>query len=93
MNALPKYVELIDPMIKVICNVEKPMTNKEIESGVIELLGIPRELVSVIHYGKRTELQYRLGWAKTRAKSLGYLTSPARETWEVTPKGRARVMK
>lgn len=87
MQALPKYQELIDPMIKLLSDNGKPMTNQEIESGIIELLKVPRELVLKVHSGKRTELQYRLAWARTKAKTLGYISSPTREIWEATTLG------
>ena len=60
------------------------MTNSEIENAVIKELAIPGRLVEVIHSGKRTELQYRLGWARTKAKSDGTILSPARETWSIS---------
>ncbi len=60
------------------------MTNAEIEGAVIKELAIPARLVELIHSGKRTELQYRLGWARTKAKSDGTILSPARETWSIS---------
>jgi len=89
MEALPRYQEMIEPMVGLLCNAGKPLTNSEIEQGIINQLGISIELASLIHSGKRTQLQYRLAWARTKAKSLGYVSSPARETWEVTTQGKS----
>jgi len=36
-----------------------------------------------IHSGNRTEFQYRMAWARTKAKSDGKITSSKRETWQV----------
>lgn len=84
MDQLPKYQDLIAPMIRVIKAAGRPLSNSEIEAGVIDQLGIPTHLSALIHKGKRTELQYRLAWARTKAKSSGLLQSPARETWTTT---------
>jgi restriction system protein len=84
MDQLPKYQDLIAPMIRVLKAAGRPLSNSEIEAGVIAALGIPTHLSSVIHKGKRTELQYRLAWARTKAKSSGLMESPARETWAST---------
>jgi restriction system protein len=84
---LPKYQEMIKPMLKVLAAERGPLTNSQIEKGVIASLGIPVELSKEIHSGSRTVLQYRLAWARTKAKSSGWISSPARETWEITEEG------
>ncbi len=84
MEQLPKYQDLISPMIRVLTEAGKPLSNSEIEAGVIAELNIPTNLSSAIHSGNRTELQYRLAWARTKAKSSGLIVSPARETWRIT---------
>lgn len=83
MERLPKSFELVNPLIKVLAEAGRPMTNSEIESAIIEKLQIPTSLVSVIHSGNRTELQYRLAWARTKAKSLGKISSAKREIWTI----------
>ena len=88
MNQLPKYQELIRPLLLVLGNAGGPISNAEIETGVIKELGIPESLASSIHSGKRTELQYRLAWARTKAKSAGWIESPGRETWAITSTGK-----
>ncbi len=81
MDQLPKYQDLIAPMLRVLEKAEKPLSNSQIVEGVIADLDIPAHLSSAIHSGNRTELQYRLAWARTKAKSSGLIESPARETW------------
>ena len=83
MEDLPKYLELIKPLIKVLTEAGKPLSNSEIEAAIIKELGIPISLSSRVHSGSRTELQYRLAWARTKAKSSGDIFSPKRETWSV----------
>jgi restriction endonuclease Mrr len=81
MEQLPKYQDLIPTLLKVLSAAGRPLSNAEIEAGVIAELSIPAHLAQAIHSGKRTELQYRLGWAKTKAKADKLITSPARESW------------
>lgn len=87
MNVLPSSQNLVDPLLRVLNKSVNPMTNRELEVGVIDYLEIPDELVKLVHSGKRTELQYRLAWARTKAKSEGYICSPRREVWQLTLQG------
>ena len=86
VEQLPKYQELISPLLKVLTRAGKPISNTEIEAAIIEELQIPVSLSSSIHSGKRTELQYRLAWARTKAKSSGLIARPQRETWSINNK-------
>jgi restriction system protein len=83
VNELPKYVDLVKPLLKVLAEAGRPLSNHEIEAAIIKDLQIPDSLVSLIHSGRRTELQYRLAWARTKAKSSGKIISPQRETWVI----------
>ncbi len=87
MDQLPKYQDLISPLLSVLSMAKKPLSNSEIEAGVIAKLNVPYVLSSMIHSGNRTELQYRLAWARTKAKSMGYISSPKRETWVICDEG------
>jgi restriction system protein len=91
MDQLPKSQELVAPMLRVLSAAAGILSNSEIERGIISELGIPDSLSSIIHSGNRTELQYRLAWARTKAKSSGLIESPSRESWKITNEGRARI--
>jgi restriction system protein len=81
VKELPKYVDLVDPLIQILAEAGKPLSNSEIEAAIIKRMGIPESLTIQIHSGSRTELQYRLAWARTKAKSTGKIVSTKRETW------------
>lgn len=83
MDNLPRYVDLVTPLVQVLEEAGKPLSNSEIESAIIDKLQISNTLANLIHSGQRTELQYRLAWARTKAKSLGKIYSPKRETWTI----------
>lgn len=91
MEQLPKSTELIKPLLKVLSAAKEPLSISEIERGVISELSIPDSLSGIIHQGNRTELQYRLAWARTKAKTSGLIESPSREHWGLTEKGRSIV--
>lgn len=83
MEKLPRYQELIEPMLAFLRECSGPASNKSIEEAVAKKLNIPQSLLSEIHSGKRTEFQYRMAWARTKAKSDGNIISPKRETWKL----------
>ena len=62
----------------------------EIEAAVGNELAIPDALQAAIHSGKRTEFQYRLAWARTKAKLAGWIESPKRESWEIMKLGKSQ---
>jgi len=91
MDQLPKYQDLIKPLLSVLAAAGEPLTNAQIEKGVVSNLDIPESLSVLIHTGNRTELQYRLAWARTKAKSSGWIESPHRETWRITLVGEKQI--
>lgn len=90
MDDLPKYQELIPSILRVLASVDGSISNSEIENAVRKALGLSDEACSRIHSGSRTEFQYRLAWARTKAKSEGLVSSPKREHWQITELGKSK---
>ena len=90
MESLPKSQDLISPMLVILARQNGPMSIDEIEAAVGKELAIPEALQVAIHSGKRTEFQYRLAWARTKAKLTGWIESPKREYWEITKLGKSQ---
>ena len=86
MTELPKSQELVEPLIKFLATHGGVASNQEISNALAKELEIPEQLLTEIHSGKRTEFEYRLAWARTKAKSAGLITSPSREHWELSKK-------
>ena len=86
MTELPKSQELVEPLIKFLGTHGRVASNQEISNALAKELEIPDQLLAEIHSGKRTEFEYRLAWAQTKAKSAGLITSPSRENWELSKK-------
>jgi restriction system protein len=90
MDSMPKIAELIEPLLRVLSR-GTTLSNDEIRRGVIQELLISEEVAEKIHSGKRSELEYRLAWARTRAKGLGLIEPTSRNTWRITDLGRMRL--
>lgn len=86
MNLLPRSGELVRPVMEVLKSGQV-LTNQEIRDQVHKLLNLSEEQIKLIHSGTRTELEYRLGWARTRAKQSRLIESPSRESWRITELG------
>ncbi len=90
MNELPKYQDLVFPMLRALLD-GRVLHNREISTLLSQQLGIPKPLLEVIHSGTRTEFDYRLAWAKTKAKNSGWIQSDKREHWSITVLGKAQI--
>jgi len=92
MNTLPKISDLLEPVLRVL-DMSGPLKAPSIESKVIDLLHIPIELSNQKRSGKRTELNYRLCWARTKAKNLGYVERHDLGQWQITTLGKTFLKK
>ena len=63
----------------------KSFTNLEIEKFVVHELGISEEAQMIPREKSRTELQYRLAWARTKAKGAGLIVRDGARTWKSAP--------
>lgn len=60
---------------------------EEIDKFVSEDLKLSEEQLSQIRSGNRTEIQYRLAWVRTKAKSRGLIDKSVNRTWKLTNEG------
>jgi restriction system protein len=60
---------------------------EEIDKFVSKDLKLSPEQLAQIRSGNRTEIQYRLAWVRTKAKSRGLIEKTANRTWKLTEKG------
>lgn len=62
---------------------------EEINETAVELAGLTEQQQEVPHkVGSRTEVEYRLAWARTLCKLLGLATNSERGVWTLTELGR-----
>jgi restriction system protein len=86
---LPQYRELLWPVIQAIIELGGSASNTELDAAVTRRESIPPELQTAISSdGRRTEVQYRLAWARTYLNRLGLLTNSKRGVWAITDLGQ-----
>jgi restriction system protein len=88
----PKFHQLMWPTLEVLKSLGGSATNAEIIEKVIEREKLSEEGQKQLHKdGPMTQLEYRLGWARSYLKKFGALTNSERGVWTVTEKGQRLV--
>lgn len=89
---LPHYPELRWVTLQAMRDMPLPASNAEINDAVADMLGLSTEQRAVMHYqssgARRTELEYRVAWARTALRVAGAIDSAGRAAWTVTAEGR-----
>lgn len=80
---IPKYSEMFVPILTALTNLGGTALLEELDQESIRIMGIPKPAMKVLHNGskKRTEVRYRLAWARTYLKKYGLICNPERGTW------------
>jgi restriction system protein len=87
---VPVYSEMLWPTLQALKDTDGSASNQELLPKVIQIMGIPEEIQNVPHGdGPRTEVEYRLFWARSYLRKVGAIESSERGVWSITPKGRA----
>jgi restriction system protein len=79
--SFPTSAELLLAVVAAVTKAGGKASNKQIQEIVIKDLQLSPEQVAVIHSGNRSELEYRLAWARTNAKKKGLINSSGPRTW------------
>lgn len=86
---IPPYSDLLWPTLVAVRNLGGAGKLEEIDDAVIEGEGISEEQMAVLHKdGPRSEVEYRLAWARTYLRGMGILANPSRGTWTLTDFGK-----
>jgi len=85
---------LYNPTLQALHNLGGSGTNQEIYDEAIKIMNLTDEQTQILHPGgrrgvDRTEVGYRVGWAKTYLKKVGLLENPRLAVWALTEKGRS----
>lgn len=87
---VPKYDELLEPLLKAMHQLGGSASVTEQEDAVAAILQLTEREIAEIHRGNRTKLSYRLAWARHYLKHFGLLENSARGVWSLTPEGSKR---
>ena len=86
--SLPSTRDLMNPTLGAIRRAGGSASIGEIAELVIRDCSLPESVTNKLHgYGPQTELEYRLGWARTYLKRRGLISNSVRGVWALTPRG------
>jgi restriction system protein len=90
-NNVPKYHELMNPLLQALHDLGGSGSNDEIRDSVIENMSLQDDVADALHdpeKSNQTEIEYRLGWARTYLKKYGLLENSSRGVWAIRPEKR-----
>lgn len=87
-SGLPTARALALPVLETVKRLGGSATIPEITEGVAKGLGLSEDVQAIAHGQGRTELEYRLAWARTRLKLAALLANSQSGVWSVTDIGQ-----
>lgn len=91
MNQVPQYDHLINPLFQALKQLGGSGSIEEIYAKVTENLEFSEEVLNVPHNpdkSNKTEVEYRLAWARTYLKKYGVIENSSRGIWSIVPDKR-----
>lgn len=87
-GGVPTFDALMNPLLSALRVLGGSGSVDEIYEKVAESLNVSDEVLAQLHNpetGNRTEIQYRLAWARTYLKKYGLLENSERGVWSIAP--------
>jgi restriction system protein len=86
-SELPSPAALDAAVVAALTALGGDATNEQLRDRVVRDLGLPEELLALRHgHGNRTELEYRMAWARTRLKHAGVIVRAGAARWALASK-------
>ena len=90
---VPPYNDMLWPTLQAAIGLGGSASIAELDAEVTGRGKFSADQQNVLHGdGPLTEIQYRLGWARTYLKGMGLLTNSKRGVWTVTEAGQAATL-
>lgn len=89
-DAVPVYQAYMNPILVALRSAGRPLLDAELDAQVIEALGLAPEVVAIPHDAAkpdRSEVSYRLAWARTYLQKARLLNEPRLGLWALTEEG------
>ena len=87
---IPPYRDMLYVTLRVMLSLGGSASINELDPAVVTAAGWSEHQQQVLHGdGPKTEIEYRLAWARTYLKLMGLVTNSSRGVWVVTDLGRA----
>ncbi len=81
---MPKNIELLDSIIRVLDASKSPMSSADIDMAVAEELEMLQSQLEIMRTPSRSEYKYRMAWARTKLKSQGLIQKLENGSWEIS---------
>jgi len=92
VEQIPPFYDFMGPVLRVLGQSGGAASNRDIVVLVARAMNLSPEQLAVERRkggSTTTEVEYRIGWAKSYLKKLGYIVNSARAEWSLTERGRA----
>lgn len=83
---IPSTNDLEDAVVEILSRFPDGLTVDELRDKVMEYFALPREAKFMRGNNGRSELSYRLGWARTHAKNHGRIEKAGTARWRIISK-------
>jgi 5-methylcytosine-specific restriction protein B len=90
-NAVPVYQAYMNPILEALRSAVGPLLIEELDQRVLAQMALGADVVAIPHdpaKPDRSEVSYRMAWARTYLKKMGLLSNPRIGTWALTDAGR-----
>ena len=90
MDQIPPYHEMFNPLLEVLRQRREGLSIADLEPKVFDLMDLSKEVRDIAHKqsgDSRSEVGYRLAWARTYLKKVGLIDNPNRSFWQITAEG------
>ena len=89
-STIPTINDLMNPVLHSLRELGGSATNAELVQAVIERMKLSPDVADIPHLnGPESEVDYRVGWAKTNLKKQGLIDNSRRGVWSLTQRGRS----
>lgn len=89
---IPSYFQMLWPTLQAIIDLGDSGSNQEIDEKAIELAKYSDDQLRVLHgNGPKSEIRYRMAWARTCLRAVDAVENSARGIWSITDYGRSLV--
>lgn len=90
-TAVPTFDQLMNPLLRALNALGGSGSVEEIYNRVTTDLALSEEVLSIAHNPEKSnqsEVEYRLGWARTYLKKIGLLDNSSRGVWSICAERR-----
>lgn len=84
----PTHLKMAPYVLQALQELGGKAPYAEIDQRVIDIMGLSNDVAAFPHGDTaRTEVAYRLAWARTDLKKVGMIDNPSMGVWEIKPEG------